>query len=277
VITTERLAGHGWYGRATGRTTIVDSDTDNEIDDHFAVAWALAGLDVAALHAAPFRNERSTDAAAGMRQSAAQLRRLTAAAGRPGVPVLEGAAGYLAELADPRSAAVDDLITRAEAGPVTLVCIGAITNLACALSLRPEIAGRLSVVWLAGQPPWSWDEAEFNFSSDPEATAAVLAAPLDLLVVPCRGVAELLFTTEPELAAGLPPGPVADHLLSVYREQVPDTPGIARPIWDLAAVACLLTPEAVVVADAELRGRRTPVVQWIDRNAVFTDFFGRLR
>lgn len=276
MITTARLDEHGWYGRAAGRTTIVDSDTDNEIDDHFAVAWALAGLDVAALHAAPFRNERSTDAAAGMRQSAAMLRRITAAAGRE-VPVLEGAAGYLAELASPRSAAVDDLIARAEAGPVTLVCIGAITNLACALSVRPEIADRLSVVWLAGQPPWSWDETEFNFSSDPEATAAVLAAPLDLLVVPCRGVAELLFTTGPELAAGLPPGPVGDHLLTVYRDQVPGTPGLARPIWDLAAVACLLTPDAIVVADAELRGRRTPMVQWIDRNAVFTDFFRRLR
>jgi inosine-uridine nucleoside N-ribohydrolase len=156
------------------------------------------------------------------------------------------------------------------------VCIGAITNLACALSVRPGIAERLSVVWLAGQPPWSWDEAEFNFSSDPAATAAVLAAPLDLLVVPCRGVAELLHTTRPELEAGLPGGAIGDHLLGVYRDQVPDTAGVARPIWDLAAVACLRTPDAVVVTDAELRGRRTTMVQWLDRNRAFTDLFASL-
>lgn len=272
-----KLSGHGWFDRAAPRPTIVDTDTDNEIDDHFAVAWALAGLDVAALHAAPFRNERSTDAAAGMRQSAAQLRRLVAATDRTGVPVLEGAAGYLADRPATRNPAVDDLIERADREPVTVVCIGAITNLACALSVRPDLAERLSVVWLAGQPPWSWDDEEFNFSSDPEATAAVLAAPLDLLVVPCRGVAELLFTTEPELAASLPASPIGEHLLGVYRDQVAAIPGTARPVWDLAAVACLLTPGAVMVGEAELRGRRTTVVQWLDRNAVFTDFFARLR
>jgi purine nucleosidase len=42
---------------------VVDTDTDNEIDDQFAVVYALRSperLRVEALYAAPYQNERST-------------------------------------------------------------------------------------------------------------------------------------------------------------------------------------------------------------------------
>lgn len=269
---------------------MIDTDTDNEIDDHFAVAWALASdLDVVALHAAPFANGRSIGAAAGMRQSAAQLRRLTAAAGRD-VPVHEGSAGYLREDPPARPAAVEDLLSRAAAGPITVIAIGAITNIALAVRADPTVAERLSVVWLGGQPLWSSDPEEFNFSSDPAATREVLESTVDILVVPCRGVAELLQTTVAEMAAHLGESAMAEHLLTVFRDQVESTPGAARPIWDMSAVACLLTPDAIQVADEDVPrlddearwlpgsvNRRIPIVHWLDRNRVFVDFFARLK
>lgn len=286
----QRLTEHPWLTRAAGRPVVLDTDTDNEIDDHFAVAWALASdLDLVALHAAPFANDRSAGAAAGMRQSAEQLRRLTAAADRD-IPVYEGSAGYLREDPPARPAAVEDLLGRAAAGPVTVIAIGAITNVALALRADPSVADRLTVVWLGGQPLWSWDEREFNFSSDPAATREVLESTVDILVVPCRGVAELLQTTVAEMAAHLGRSAMADHLLAVFREQVESTPGAARPIWDMSAVACLLTPEAIQVADQDVPrlddnarwipgsvNRRIPVVQWLDRNRIFVDFFARLK
>lgn len=286
----QRLTEHSWLDRAAGRPVVIDTDTDNEIDDHFAVAWALASdLDVVALHAAPFANDRSTGAAAGMRQSAEQLRRLTAAAGSD-VPVYEGSAGYLREDPPGRPAAVEDLLSRAAAGPVTVIAIGAITNIALALRADPTVADRLAVVWLGGQPLWSWDPGEFNFTSDPTATREVLESTVDILVVPCRGVAELLLTTEPELAAHLGDSAIARHLLAVFRDQVESTPGASRPIWDMAAVACLLTPQAIQVSDEEIGrlddearwlpetvGRRIPIVNWLDRNRIFVDFFARLK
>lgn len=269
-----KLSEHEWFARARSRPVIVDSDADNEIDDHFAVAWALAGLDVAALYAAPFHNDRSADAAAGMTQSAVQLRRVRRAMGREDVPVRKGTAGYLTGGSSPHSEAVDDLIERTVGAgmDLTLVCIGAVTNLACALSIEPRVAEHLSVVCLGGQPPWSWDDGEFNFSSDPAATTAVLAAGLDLMIVPCRGVAELLHTTLPELRFGLRESRIRRHLLRIYREQVPATPGVGRPIWDMAAVACLLTPGAVVASNED----KPSMVQWVNRSAIFTDFFSRL-
>ncbi|HVX47507.1 MAG TPA: nucleoside hydrolase [Mycobacteriales bacterium] len=286
-----RLSKHDWYRNASGRPVVIDSDADNEIDDHFAVAWALAALpDLQALHAAPFHNGRSIDAGTGMAQSAEQLRALTEALDRPDIPVLDGSPGYLAEAPDPRPAAVDDLIERAAAGPVTVIAIGAITNLALALRAEPAIAANLQVVWLGGQPTWSYDPAEFNLSSDPEASRLVLESEVDLLLVPCRGVAELLVTTLPELESALPDSPIGRHLQKAYREQVAPTAGEGRAIWDMAAVACLLKPDAVQVADEQLpaldaeahwtegpRGRTVPVVQWIDRTKVYVDFFARLQ
>lgn len=286
-----RLSQHDWYRSAIERPVVLDSDADNEIDDHFAVAWASAAMPkLVALHAAPFHNGRSVDAATGMVQSAEQLRALTAAMDRSEVPVFEGSPGYLADTTDRRPAAVADLIERASAGPLTVICIGAITNLALALQAEPAIAPQLQVVWLGGQPTWSYDPSEFNLSSDPAASRLVLESDVDLLLVPCRGVAELLVTTLPELASALPDSPIGRHLEKAYSEQVAATPGEGRAIWDMAAVACLLMPDAVQVADEQLpaidadahwtegpRGRTIPVMQWLDRTKVYVDFFSRLR
>ncbi len=45
------------------KKVVVDSDTYNEMDDQYAVAYAIGSprMEVLALHAAPFRNARSTD------------------------------------------------------------------------------------------------------------------------------------------------------------------------------------------------------------------------
>lgn len=289
-----RLAEHRWLTRARSNPVVFDTDTDNEIDDHFAVAWALAGddgLDLSAVYAAPFRNDRASDAAAGMRQSHRQIQKLITASGRTDVASHPGSPGYLRDTTELCPAAVTDLITRARTGPVTVLATGAVTNIALALRADPSIAPTLSIAWLGGQPVESYDDAEFNFSSDPEATATVLGSGADLLIVPCRGVAELLQTTAAELDAHLPaPDPLARHLLDIYADQIDPRPGSGRPIWDMAATAALLTPEALVVRDAELPGvtadgrwDRTrasgpaTVVRWMDRSMIFRDFFSRLR
>ncbi len=66
--------------------------------------------------------------------------------------------------------------------PVTLVAIGPLTNVANALSMRPEIAGRIGRLVVMGGayevPGNITPTAEFNFWMDPEAAQAVLDAGL---------------------------------------------------------------------------------------------------
>ena len=63
-----------------GKTDIViDSDTYNEIDDQFAISYAMHApekLTVKALYAAPFLNERSTGPADGMEKSFQEIHKL---------------------------------------------------------------------------------------------------------------------------------------------------------------------------------------------------------
>jgi purine nucleosidase len=65
----------------TGRVRMVlDTDTYNEIDDQFAVAMALLApekLQVEALYAAPYFNDRSSGPGDGMEKSYDEILRLT--------------------------------------------------------------------------------------------------------------------------------------------------------------------------------------------------------
>jgi hypothetical protein len=58
---------------------VIDSDTYNEIDDQFAVAYALRSTDkmnIEAVYAAPYLNDRSTSAGDGMRKSHEEILRI---------------------------------------------------------------------------------------------------------------------------------------------------------------------------------------------------------
>ena len=64
---------------------VLDTDTYNEIDDQFAVAYLLRmpeRVRVCGLTAAPFLNARSTSPADGMEKSYTELRRILTLAGR---------------------------------------------------------------------------------------------------------------------------------------------------------------------------------------------------
>ena len=90
----------------------------------------------------------------------------------------------------PRSSdAVAFLIETLERHPdeITLVVLGPMTNVALALRLRPDLAPRIrSLVFMGGNarvPGNVTPAAEFNFWFDPEAAAAVLAAPIPRVVM----------------------------------------------------------------------------------------------
>ena len=81
---------------------VVDTDTFNEIDDQFALAHVFLAPDLVnleAVYAAPFVNERSSSPAEGMRKSLAEIHRVRSAASAPDLPILEGSTEWLSEAA----------------------------------------------------------------------------------------------------------------------------------------------------------------------------------
>ncbi len=232
---------------------VIDSDTYNEIDDQFAIAYAIHApekIRVKALYAAPFTNERSEGPADGMEKSYREIQKLLSLAGKEGLyPVFRGSDRYLPDEYTPVfSDAATDLVRRAEdytpENPLYVVSIGAITNIASALLQHPEIADRIVVIWLGGNALHWPDNMEFNCKQDVAAARIVLNSDVPLVLLPCMGVVSAFTTTGPELEHWLRgKNALCDYLVEHTVEAAEEYASgkvWSRVIWDVTAVGWLL-------------------------------------
>lgn len=233
---------------------VIDSDAFNEIDDQYAISLALRSperIRVQAMYAAPFTNARSAGPQDGMEKSYAEIKRLLRLIGED-TPVFRGSAGYLSDEKTPTpSDAARDLAERAMAyspeKPLYIVAIGAITNVASALLLRPEIADRAVVIWLGGHALDWPDSREFNLYQDIAAARVVFASGVPLVMTPCQGVASGFTTTGPELRHWLTgKGALAEDLVRATEQaanRYAEGKIWSRVLWDVTAVAWLLNSD----------------------------------
>lgn len=232
---------------------VLDTDTYNEIDDQFAVVYALLSpnASVQALYAAPFHNARSSGPGDGMERSYQEILRLLGRLGRkPDGLVYRGSTQYLASEQEPvDSPAARDLIAKAlvpRDGPLYVLTIGAITNVASAILMRPEIINRIVVVWLGGHPYYWPDTREFNLRQDVAAARVVFDSGVPLVQIPCKNVAEHLRTTLPEMETYVKGrGDIGDYLFETYETYFSEHYARSKVIWDISTVAYLNNPEWV--------------------------------
>lgn len=232
---------------------VLDTDTYNEVDDQFALAYALRSderLDVKAVYAAPFYNSRSSGPADGMEKSYQEILRLLELLGEKR-ETYRGSTQFLCNETTPViSEAAQDLAQRAmnysEEMPLYVVAIGAITNIASALLIKPEIARKIVIVWLGGQPHHWESTREFNLSQDIAAVRVVMESGAAFVQIPCQTVASHLVTTVPELEHYLRgKNPLCDYLVDIVASYTDDPFGWSKVIWDISAVAYLLKPDWV--------------------------------
>lgn len=293
----KEMAAPAW---PRGRVPLVlDTDTYNEVDDQFALCYCLLSsdrIDLRAVCAAPFVNARARTAEEGMEQSLAEARRLIRMLGKAPEGFLFGGSKRFmdADGLPVDSPAARELVHRAmaqpEGEPLYVAAIGAITNVASALRIRPEIARRIVVLWLGGHAVASDGAQEFNLRQDMAATQTVLDSGAALVIVPCQGVASGLVTSVPELRACIGgSGPLCDALTALVEDYSQGRFGWGKVIWDVAAIGYLVdeaftrsevVPCPVVGPDGvwrpQQRGRPVRLVRWIDRNRLFCDLFTKL-
>ena len=280
----------------TGKVRVVlDTDTYNEIDDQFAVVQALLSPDqlaVEAIYAAPFYNSRSSGPGDGMEKSYAEILRLLERLEiAPEGLVFRGAPDILGDGAPQESAAVDDLIAKANAAdPLYVVAIGALTNVASAILKDPSIIERIVVVWLGGHALY-WPTAdEFNLQGDLIAAQVVFDCGVPLVQIPCHPVASHLQTTLAELERFVKGrGAIGDYLVNIFAAYSQGHFAASKVIWDMSAVAWLLDASWVptdVVHSPVLTDQKTwshdpsrhfmRVARTMRRDAIFGDLFKKL-
>ena len=278
---------------------VLDTDTYNEVDDQFALAYALlsgARLCVEAIYAAPFYNDRSNGAKDGMEKSYQEIERLLGLGfAKWAGPVLRGAEQFLTDEETPSiSEAARDLAQRAlqytPQCPLYVVAIGAITNVASAILLCPEIAERIAVIWLGGQPH-NWENArEFNLSQDIAAVRVVMESGAAFVQIPCQTVASQLVTTVPELEYYLRgKNRLCDYLVDIVASYANEPYGWSKVIWDISAVAYLIEPDWVPTQIVHMpllsydhrwglsqERRFMRVAKEVRRDRIFADLFSKL-
>lgn len=230
---------------------VLDTDAFNEIDDQFAIAYLLKSkekLNTKAIYAAPFFNSKSTGPKDGMEKSYNEILKLLSFMDED-LPVFRGSEKYLDDENSPViSDAAKDLVERAKKyspdNPLCVVAIGAITNVASAILLNPDIADNIIVVWLGGHALHYSHTKEFNMYQDIAAARVVMKSGVPFVQLPCKGVVSKFSVSKPELEYWLKgKNKLADYLAEnaireadSYAEGKPWT----RVIWDVTAVAWLL-------------------------------------
>lgn len=230
---------------------VLDTDAYNEIDDQFAISYALHAtekLNVLALYAAPFFNNRSSSPADGMERSYQEILKLLRLS-KLEYPVYRGSDRYLPDeqtpVASDAARHLTELAMRySPEKPLYVVAIGAITNVASALLMKPEIADNIVVVWLGGNALEWHDNIEFNIHQDVASARVVFASGAPLVMLPCLGVVSAFTSTEPELTYWLKgKNDLCDYLVQHTVEAANEYAKgrvWSRVIWDVTTVGWLL-------------------------------------
>lgn len=277
-----------WYAQrlvppAPGRALriVIDTDAANEIDDPFALAWALLRperLRIEGLYAAPFSfaHRRALlphapaeaapfcTPAEGMARSVDAIHRVLDVLGiADDARVQRGSTGYLHDLSKPlKSDAADHLIATARATPegdtLHVVALGCVTNIASALLLAPDIAQRIVVVWTSGYPSHAQQANDsFNLEQDLLASRWLLDSGVPHVYLPGFHVGAQLRLSLAEMERYVRPcGAIGEHLYHLFThnplwpilglEHLRDgrTPH-SWVIWDVINIAWLLAPDWV--------------------------------
>lgn len=278
---------------------VIDTDTYNEVDDQFALAYAFLSkekIELEAVYAAPFHNNRSDGPADGMEKSYQEIRRLLEMLGKsPEGFAFRGSDRYLADVTQPiRSEAALDLVKKAMASspedPLYVVPVGCITNIASALLIEPEIIKNIVVVWLGGND-LNWPhQKEFNLKQDVLAAQVVLNSGVPFVIMPCQPVVSHFHTTIPELEHYLKgKNKLSDYLYNIVVEYSGGRDAWSKVIWDVTAVAWLvdsswiptnlvhspvLTDQVTYSVDHSRHFMR--MATSLNRDAIFRDLFQKL-
>lgn len=280
---------------------IISSDVKNEADDQFAIVHQLLTpmFDVRGIIAAHFES-KAPGTESTMEQSYRELLRLLEASSMDDVPALRGCTAPLKTDGDaPKSEGVDWLIREAlrdDPRPLYVTCQGALTDVAAAINACPEIAEKLTLVWIGGFP-YPQGGREFNLMQDVAAARVVMSSRVKVWQIPVN-VYSNMEVSMAELAHRVRPhGAVGRYLyeeIEEYNLHNDDAPGLRRGenwcLGDSPVVGALLQCEwrgnfhsqtAPLIAD-DMRylpnphGKEIRVYDSVDVRFILEDMYAKL-
>lgn len=280
---------------------IIDTDAKNEADDQFAIVHALLTpkFDIKGIIGTHFGPNRSPQSMEDSFQECQKVVHLMGLENR--IDVLRSAKEAIKsevdyEYSDGAKRIVEEAMAENEL-PLYVIFLGPLTNLACAYLHTPEIAGRLTAIWIGGAAYPDGGE-EYNLSNDILAANIIMQSPIELWQVP-NNVYRLVRVSFAELQQKIYPcGEIGRYLFeqllecnhrfaamfpghSLVGESWPlgDSPAVALSI---DAMPYLSTMREAPVIGPDMKysftggGRQVRVYHDIDQRFVLEDMFSKI-
>lgn len=275
---------------------ILDTDTYNECDDQFALAYLLKNQDkfnIEAITVAPYsHSDRKETIEETTEKSYKEILKICSWLNfKTENKVFKGSIDYVCNGYNKNNEAVDKIIEIATKNKKTyILAIGAITNIALAIKKSPQIIDKIEVVWLGGHSFLNKENKEFNFRQDIQAVKEVFESKVKLTVIPCRNVASNLTTSIYELEHFLEgKSELCDYLCQRFYNDTYNGIEERRVIWDISVISYMInkswfeTEEVscpIIKEDTsyELTENRHKVtfVNYLDVNKIYNDLFKKL-
>ncbi|WP_235295828.1 nucleoside hydrolase [Portibacter marinus] len=268
-----------------GKRIILDADTGNEVDDLFAVTRALLepGWNIIALNAAQW--QASQWAIEETMENSHRLNQVLVGEIGSKTLTLRGGVGRMYDWGDmaQHSAAAYQIIEEAEKTigkeQLTIVVLGALTNIGSAIYIEPSIADKLKIYWLGTTYDFEGDimkKLDFNCLMDPQALDVVLESEAELHIIPVNVASQMKFSREEVLEKLDGQGALGTFLSDRWTDHL-DGSRKDRVIWDLAIVQAAIDPSMVTEVDItsskENGNRSIHYIRDIDVERMKADFY----
>ena len=262
---------------------LLDTDANNELDDQHAIAYMLFSGDRFDVEGITVNRTKGGGDIEAQLAEAQRVVKLSGLDGR--MPVLKGADQSFTEIAprlddatyDGRDAVqfIIDKAHEAGSGPLVLLPVGKLTNIALALRKDPSIAANVRIVWLGSNYP---EPGEYNQENDEPALQYLLDADVHFEIALVRygtpsGTDAVRVTREEIRARMAGKGPsvrepvvgrhggafrtFGDYSINLFEHIELSGNPPSRALYDMAAVAIVKNP-------AWASARRIPAPQLVD-------------
>ncbi len=194
---------------------IIDTDAYAEGDDQFAIVHALLTpkFDVVGLIAAQFGTR---DFADSMDQSYHEIKRVLSLMNIK-KPVYRGELAALPDEKTPGNSEGARFILaealKEDERPLFVLNLGAVTNLASAYLMNPDIAGRLTAIWIGGGSYNGKAMLDFNAGNDLHAANLLLKSDIEVWQIPLSAYTQMEVSFHELFAKIQPCGEIGNYLV----------------------------------------------------------------
>lgn len=263
------------------RNVIVDADTGNEVDDFYALAriFLEPTVNITTLNAAHWQT--SQWAITNTMENSHRLNQQLLGEMGLAIKTNRGAMARMYDWGDraQHSAAANEIIKQAsENEKVTVIVLGALTNVASAVFIESSIAEKLEIYWLGTTMDFETGvlkRNDFNPMMDQYALDFLLESKANMHIVPLNVAVNMEIDFD-EINTK-----IGDHFLGKFlmKRWIDHIDGSRRNriLWDLALISAFINPEMattkIITTSKDSGNRPITFYDSIDTKAIYEDFY----